>query len=120
MKRLLAKLGSGRGQSDAPQSSAFRTARTLEVAITAATFVRREPNDEGERIAVYCDALGGSFFYSREEAERRVMLYFPALTLDEVAEARRYLEDRLRVYVQPIEAEQRRNTSWVHSWRGEH
>jgi hypothetical protein len=99
--------------------STFSSARALDAAIAAATFFRREPNDDGERIIVSCPALGGYFIYSRQEVERRIMLAFPGLVLEEVAAAARFLEDSIRAHTQPIEAENRRLASWVHGWAAE-
>jgi hypothetical protein len=128
--RLLAKLTGGRvhnsGSIPSPEGRAsarppaFFSAEVLEAAITASEFVRREPNDDGERVVVLCNALGGAFVYSRMEVERRIMLKFPGLALDEVAAATRYLEDRLRAYLKPIETKNRRNTSWIAGWRGDY
>jgi hypothetical protein len=98
----------------------FLTARTLEVAIAAATFVQREPNDDGERIVVYCNALGGPYVYSRAETERRVLLNFPDLVLEEVAAATKFLENRICLHMKPIYDDTKHNRSWVFGWRDNH
>jgi hypothetical protein len=66
---------------------------------------------------VFCDALGGSFFHSRQEVERRIMLKFPGLASDEMAAAARFLEDKLRGFLAPIKIENNRKSSYVNSWR---
>jgi hypothetical protein len=96
----------------------FFSARALEAAIDAATFIRREPNDDGERIIVLCNALGGSFIYSRLEAERRIILNFPGLVFAEVTAAARFLENRVIASLQPIQHDTRQKTSWALGWRG--
>lgn len=128
MKRLFDKFIGGRVRSYGvlpfpealARSPVFSSARTLEAAIDAATFIRREPDEDGERIAVFCNALGGAFIYSRKEAERRILLKFPGLVLEDVAAAARFLDDRMRIYLKPIQAESRIRSSWVSSWRDDY
>lgn len=93
--------------------------RTLELAIEAATFSRREPDDDGERVAVFCNALGGSFYYSRDEAERRILKYFPDLAFDGVSAAARQLDSQVRAFLKPTQHDTRRRSSWVHGWMEE-
>lgn len=94
--------------------------RTLEAAIDAAHLMLREPDEDGERIVVSCNALGGAFIYSKEEAERRIMLKFPDLVFDDVSVAARHLENHVRLFLKPIQSDDRRNSSWVHGWRGDY
>jgi hypothetical protein len=121
--RLFAKLTGGRASfskvpwMDAARPPVFSSERALDAAIEAATFSRREPTEDGERIVVFCNALGGSFIHSRQEVERRIMLKFPGLALDEVAGAARFLDDRLAAFMKPIQADTRHKSSWIHGWR---
>lgn len=89
----------------------------LETAIEAATLVRREPNDDGERIVIICNELGGSFIYSRAEAERRIGLRGPNLAFEDIASLARFLENRVRLHMEPKQQQDQRRTSWMHSWR---
>lgn len=128
--RLVDKLTGGRmfGSRFLPSREArasvrppvFSNARTLEAAIDAASFVRREPDDDGERIIVFCNELGGSFIYSRPEAERRILLKFPDLAFDDVSAAARFLENRIRASVKPVHDEIKHKTSWAFGWRGDY
>lgn len=77
----------------------------------------REPDDDGERVAVFCNTLGGAFIFSREEAERRIIKYFPEVAFEDVARAARHLENNMRIFLQPFQQASRRHTSWVHGWR---
>ena len=124
--RLFSKLSGGREQSSRAIPSREARASTLppgstslalDAAIDAADLIRREPDEDGERIAVLCNALGGAFVYSREEAERRIMKHFPRLAFEGVAAAARHLENRIRALLKPIQHENRRRSSWTHGWR---
>lgn len=99
------------------RSPASYIPRTLEAAIDAADLMLREPTEDGERIAVFCNALGGGFIYSREETERRIMRKFPDLAFEYVAEAACFLEDRVRAFLKPIQLSFRQKPSWIHGWR---
>ena len=92
----------------------------LATAIEAAGLVLREPDDDGERIAIFCTALGGPFIYSREETTRRIALKFPFLAPDVVAAATQFLEDRIGIFLRPVRAHFRQRNSWVHGWRGDY
>ena len=128
--RLFAKLTGGRVRESwasctrearaSARPPVFSSARALDAVIDAASFLRREPNEDGERIVVFCNALGGSFIHSRQEVERRITLNFPGLSRDEMAAAGRFLEDRLAAFMQPIQADTRHKSSWVHGWRYDH
>lgn len=102
------------------RSAAPSLPRVLEAAIDAAELVRREPDEDGERIAVFCNALGGAFIFSKEEAERRVLLRFPDLELEAVDAAARFLESRVRLFLRPAQVVQRQKSSWVHGWRSDY
>ena len=91
----------------------------LLAAIEAATLVRRQPDDDGERFVVGSDSLGGMFIYSREETERRIILKFPDLCFEDVSAASRYLEDRIRIQIHALTEDQRRSKSWVMGWAEE-
>lgn len=88
----------------------------LEAAIASASFMQRESDDDGVRIAVMCPALGGSFIYGREESERRIRKFYPMLTDDGVMRTVRHLEDSIRIYLNPIKQTDRTHKSWVFGW----
>lgn len=94
--------------------------RSLEAAIDAADLALREPIDDYERVAVFCNALGGGFIYSDEEALRRIKLKYPHLAHEDVVTAARFLENRIRMFLKPIRTASRNKTSWVNSWRGDY
>ena len=87
----------------------------LQTAIDAAWLVEREPDEDGPRVAVISPTLRGSFFYSREEAARRINLAFPGTDPVIVRRAVRHLENRVRAKQNPPLTGKRRN--WVHDWR---
>jgi len=99
-----------------PALVAFSSA--LEAAIGAATFLKRESDDSGHRVAVICPALGGSFIYSRDESERRIRKFFPELSPGGVERAVRHLEDSARIFLRPVRQAERHRNSWVHGWAG--
>ncbi len=103
-----------------PAAGVLPSVRALDAAIDAATFFHREPTEDGERIVVFCNAPGGSFIHSRQEVERRIMLNFPGLALDEVAAATRFLKDRVAAFMKPIQADTRHKSSWIYGWRYDH
>ncbi len=84
-------------------------------AVMAAQVLVREADDEGPRVAVISQALGGAFYYCREEASRRVGNNFPSL---DKAQARRIvalIESRVRTALKPQRQTQREN--WINGWR---
>ncbi len=88
----------------------------LSAAIDAATLIKRESDDDGYRVIVMCDSLGGCFIYSREVAEQRIRKFFPELSAEGTGRAMRHLEDKVRIYLQPIKLADRSQNSWVMGW----
>lgn len=86
----------------------------LREAIDAAWIMEREPDDEGPRVAVISPSLRGSFFFSRDEAERRILLCFPGSEPSVVKRAVRHLENRVRAQVTKSQCRRR---NWVHGWK---
>lgn len=87
----------------------------LRDAIDAAWIVERESDDDGPRVAVISPALRGSFFFTREEAERRLKLSFPGSAPALVTRAARHLENRIRSQMNRRFSGARRN--WVQGWK---
>ncbi|MGY1520160.1 hypothetical protein [Luteimonas sp. A482] len=94
--------------------------RILQLAIDGARFVAREPDDDGERIAVFCNELGGAWIYDRAEAVRRIQKRFPELSDDATAVAARYLENHLRAHLRevtrPAHKPKSGLTHWAQGW----
>jgi len=88
----------------------------LSAAIDAASLIKRESDDDGYRVIVMCDSLGGCFIYSREVAEQRIRKFFPELSVEGVGRAMRHLEDKVRIYLQPVKQADRARSSWVMGW----
>ena len=100
-----------------PRPAPYTSAAALHAAIEGATISRRSADDDGERIMVIANSLGGAFIYDRGEVERRIQKYFPGLAEGEAQIAARFLEDRVRAHLQPMQDKERRAKSWVHGWR---
>ena len=120
MKRLSTLFAGGcAGASSEAHASGQPPAIHMQLLLTAidgATLVRRQPDLDGERFVVGCEALGGMFMYSREETERRILLKFPQLPFDEVTAAARYLGDRIKAEINTITQDRRRAKSWALGW----
>lgn len=121
MKRLSSIFAGGRAETPVAEENASgrppaTQMRKLLAAIDGATLIRRQPDDDGERFIVGCEALGGMFVHSRLEAERRIFAKFPELPLEDVADAARYLNDRIREQIQIITQDRRRPNSWALGW----
>lgn len=126
MKRLLSRLTGGRallpwislGHGHASGRPPVSFSLELDAAIGAAQIVVRSPDDEGPRVAIISQTLGGSFVYSRAEAEKRISTVFPEVDQAGVQRAVLYLENRAVTAYMPPEPEVRRS-SWVDKWRHE-
>ncbi|CAN7353166.1 hypothetical protein LJR143_001865 [Pseudoxanthomonas sp. LjRoot143] len=120
MKRLSSIFAGGRAEVPLKDNASGRPPATqmqlLLAAIDGATLVRRQPDTDGERFIVGCEALGGMFMHSREEVERRILAKFPQLPFDDVSAAARYLNDRIRAEIQLITQDRRRAHSWALGW----
>lgn len=82
---------------------------------------RHAAGDDGDieaRVFVTCPALRGSFFFSPEEAERRIRKAFPDLDDKAVMASVRHLTDRVttRLTENTLPAKESR-PGWVHGWR---
>jgi hypothetical protein len=119
------KTTDGRGRSSGALPSREDRAATrpsvslslaLEAAINAAEFANREPNDDGYRVAVFCNSLGGAFIFDLDEVKRRVLKHFPRASDDEAVMASRYLENRMKLFMKPTVYADRQRGSWVHGW----
>ena len=123
MSRLSSLFAGGRAEASPEDHASGRPPaiqmQLLLAAIDGATLVRRQPDADGERFIVGCEALGGMFMHSREEAERRIFARFPELSLEDVAAAARYLNDRIREQIQTITQDRRRANSWALGWAEE-
>src|SRR5690349_19823709 len=76
-----------------PCFSGVATFDEIRAAIDAAWIVEREPDDDGPRVAVISPSLRGSFFWSRDEATRRIEISFPGTDPAVVQRAVRHLEN---------------------------
>jgi len=94
--------------------------RILQLAIDGARFVARGRDDDGERIAVFCNELGGAWIYDRAEVVRRIRKRFPDLSDDAIAVAARCLENHLRAYLRdvtrPAHKPKSGLTHWAQGW----
>lgn len=97
------------GAGGMPESEAAR------VCALSATILVREPDDDGPRVFCMSRALGGTFRFSRGEADARIRRAFPSLSRSELRTASGVLEARVREAAAPTRQAMRAN--WVNSWR---
>jgi hypothetical protein len=107
-------LGHGHASGRPPVSFSLE----LDAAIGAAQIVVRSPDDEGPRVAIISQTLGGSFVYSRVEAKKRIATAFPEVDQAGVQRAALYLENRAVIACAPPE-DVAKHGSWVEKWRHE-
>lgn len=87
----------------------------MQAAIQAVSFTAREHDEDGPRIYILPGALGGTFQFTRERAEKRLCDRFPELTDAEVRRGVRYLESRLKEHLTPEKsAEEPKWMDWRH------
>lgn len=124
MKRLLSRITGGRallpwfqlGHGHASGRPPVSYSLELDVAIGAAQIVARSPDDDGPRIAIISQSLGGSFVYSRAEALKRISASFPEVDTTGVLRAALFLENRAIVASTPS-LEDTRRKGWVDKWK---
>lgn len=115
--RLTMGIFSPRHKKIAPERPLSAIESEARSAIEAATFAPRHADDDGPRVVVVSQSLGGSFIYSRADAETRIARAFPELTQDGIARARRHLESRALGALKPADMRSRREQNWIRGWR---
>lgn len=104
-------VGCGTGQMLRPGTAA----ELASEAVTTAQYLARKADDNGPRIAVISPALGGAFYYEREEAIRRLQCNFPELSERDVNRLARLMKMKAHASTQPRTLIKK--TGWIHGWR---